>query len=975
LANVLYRFAEFELDGGAYQLKRHHRAVRLERIPLDLLFLLLERNGEAVTREEILERVWGKGVFLDTENAINTAVRKLRHALGDEARTPKFIETVHRRGYRFAAVATRDSFAVAPEAPPSPPPILVGREAELARMREWYTQASAGQRRVIFVTGEAGIGKSTFVGAFLDSVALGNHARIGRGQCVQQYGSGEPYMPVLEALTRLAQAPGGARVVETLREFAPSWLLQIPAILSDSERERLQTELRDVTQLRMLREIGHALEALTTDAPLVLLLEDLHWSDFSTVELISAIARRSEPARLLIVGTFRPETLSGEHPLRSTSTELEIHHQCEELQLGPLSEADVAIYLTHRFGDDDGRSLAQAASLVFRRTEGNPLYMVNVVDYLVEHGSLHDESSVETPRTIQQMIELNLDRLEPIEQRLLEAASIAGREFSAASVATALESAVGEVEERCAHLARRRQFIVNHGSGAWPDGTVASRFRFQHALYGEVLYGRVPAGRQSELHRRIAEREERAFGELAIENAAALAHHYSRANVKDKAIEYFLLAGEHAARRAAYREAVVHFTLALEAMEALPPSAARDEMEFKILAGLRRGLVTLKGLGGDERMPALLDRESKLCRRTAQDSKLAPVLNTLTLHHLYAGNTAAGAEIAEEGFKVATRTNHPARIAGANWALGLAHFHMGLFPAVRAEMERALRPNSHERSGAKVLNHSLEVAQLGILNVLSRTLWMLGFSDQARRRCSEFIDAGRCSGEPATFANALSGDLDVYYYCGQIEAVAEHLTTFHQLLATMESEDFQMIGWARMMEGWLIAEQGNPKQGLSLVRDGFDVVRASGNRISTPLFGYTLANAQARAGDLGEALETVEWSLTEADQTGQHYFDCELQRVREEFLLMRGSTDVGEAERCFHHALDIARHQSAKSWELRATMSLARLLDRQGRRDEARRLLADIYGWFTEGFDTHDLQEAKALLTELNQRPRRARIG
>jgi predicted ATPase len=207
---------------------------------------------------------------------------------------------------------------------------------------------------VVFIAGEAGIGKSTFVGAFLDSVAVEERVRIGRGQCIEQYGSGEPYMPVLEALTRLGQAPRGDRVVEVSKKLAPSWLVQMPALLSNTDRERLQAELRNVTQHRMLREIALGLEALAADAPLVLFLEDLHWSDFSTLELIATVARRLEPARLLMIGSFRPgEVLTNDHPLRATKAELEIHHQCEELQLQPLSEADVATYLACRFSDGD----------------------------------------------------------------------------------------------------------------------------------------------------------------------------------------------------------------------------------------------------------------------------------------------------------------------------------------------------------------------------------------------------------------------------------------------------------------------------------------------------------------------------------------------------------------------------------------------------------------------------------------------
>jgi hypothetical protein len=265
-------------------------------------------------------------------------VAELRKALGDDPTAPRFIETVHGRGYRFIAQVTTttasDSALRMASAARGPVPILVGREAELDQLRGWFAQALEGQRRIVFVTGEPGIGKTTFVRAFLDSIAQERAVRIGCGQCIEQYGAGEPYMPVLEALTRLGQEADNDRVLEVLHRIAPTWLGQMPSLLSEAERAKRPGGAQPVTQQRMLREMAQALETLTADSPLVLLFEDLHWSDFSTLALISAIARRTEPARLLILGTYRPvEMLVGAHPVRTVKEELEVHQLCEELRL------------------------------------------------------------------------------------------------------------------------------------------------------------------------------------------------------------------------------------------------------------------------------------------------------------------------------------------------------------------------------------------------------------------------------------------------------------------------------------------------------------------------------------------------------------------------------------------------------------------------------------------------------------------
>ncbi len=311
-------FPPFRLDPENQQLWHDKREVTLRPKTFEVLRYLVEHPGQLVTKAMLLDAVWPGVVVSDSMPA--TCVTELRKVLRDDPRKPRFIETVHRRGYRFIAkVATAATVRETTRTPPQvgrPKPIVVGRDEELARVRSWYSQVLEGQRRIVFVAGEAGIGKSTFIQAFLDSIDQGGAVRLGRGQCVEQYGSGEPYMPVLEALSRLSREPGGEQIIELLNRFAPTWLAQMPELLTRDERMRLQGEIQGITQQRMLREMTQAFEALSAEKPLVLLLEDLHWSDFSTLELIAAIARRSESARILIVGTYRPvEILTKDHPL------------------------------------------------------------------------------------------------------------------------------------------------------------------------------------------------------------------------------------------------------------------------------------------------------------------------------------------------------------------------------------------------------------------------------------------------------------------------------------------------------------------------------------------------------------------------------------------------------------------------------------------------------------------------------------
>jgi predicted ATPase len=264
-------------------------------------------------------------------------------------------------------------------------PLLVGREVELGKLQGWLEKALQGKRQIVFVTGEAGIGKTTVVDAFMERAAAEGGLWIGRGQCLEHYGAGEAYLPVLEALGRLCRGPGGERLIALLEQHAPTWLVQMPALLNPVDLEALQRKVQGATRERMLREMAEAMEALTAERPLVLVLEDLHWSDHATLDLISMLAQRREPARLLVIGTYRPEEVAASgHPLKTVKQALQLHGQCEELRLELLTEAAVAQYLTARFAGNQAPT--KLARMVHRRTDGNPLFMVNMVDHMVRQG-------------------------------------------------------------------------------------------------------------------------------------------------------------------------------------------------------------------------------------------------------------------------------------------------------------------------------------------------------------------------------------------------------------------------------------------------------------------------------------------------------------------------------------------------------------------------------------------------------------
>jgi predicted ATPase len=518
----------------------------------------IEHPARLLTKEQLFDAVWGDTVV--SEAALTSCIRDLRRALADTSSAPRYIQTVHRRGFRF----------IGPVAPPqvrttsSPlalgrPASFVERDGELARLHARFEAASGGRRQLVFVTGEAGIGKTTVVEAFLSELGAGDDVRIARGQCVEQHGPGEPYLPILEALARLARKPCGDALVHTLRRYAPSWLAQLPALLTDEDFEAVQRRTQGTTRNRMLRELIDALDVVSSEVPLVLVLEDLHWSDSATVELLAMLARRRDPARLLVLATYRPGDVAvSAHPLKPVKQELQMHGHCEEIALDFLSETAVGDYLAGRFPN---ASLPHLARFLHRSTSGNPLFLVNTIDHLIARGHVRhvdgrwelsvplDPMTSDVPNTLWQLIEKQIERLTPSDQAVLAVASVAGTAFSAA-LATVDGIDAHEAEQCCATLARRGQFLRADGQAEWPDGTVAGRYSFIHALDRKVLYERVSIGEQVGLHLRIGARLERAHGTRAVEIAGELAVHFEQGRDFERAVQYRKQAADNASRHA-----------------------------------------------------------------------------------------------------------------------------------------------------------------------------------------------------------------------------------------------------------------------------------------------------------------------------------------------------------------------------------------------------------------------------------------
>ena len=953
--------------------------VRLTPKAFAVLSHLVAQRERLVTKAELLATHWPGTVVSD--GVLTTTVNEIRTALGEASRSPRFIQTVHRRGYRFIG-AVQTSELAAPEAGASP--LIVGRESELGSLERWLQIAQRGTRQVVFITGEAGIGKTTVVDAFLCRISGRPGLWLARGQCVEHYGTAEAYLPWLDALGQLCRRPGSERVAGVLRRVAPMWLTQLPALVSVGEREELQREILGAPTERMLREMVEALEALTVERPLVLALEDLHWSDHSSLELLASLARRREPARLLLLGTYRPvEVILTGHLLKGIKQDLQAHQRCEEVPLEFLSRTAVGDYLSARFpGLPPG-----LGPVVHRRTDGNPLFMVNMAEYLagrlliVEDAgrwALRGEMRVveaAIPESLRAMIDLQLERVSAEDRHLLDTASVAGVEFVDAALVPALDATEEAVSARCAALARHGLFLRSVAEEVWRDGTATMRYAFIHALYPDVLYEGLPPNRRLRLHRLIGERLETAYGTGAIEIAAELAMHFERAHDNSRAVVYLAQAARKAVQRLAYVEAIRGLRRALELIETLPDGAPRAQYELALRMALAPALMITKGYATPE-VDEVYARAEILSRQINDERQLFGALIGRCGACVLMARLDAAKHLAEQALGLARERQAPRYLTQAETAMGITLFWRGELAPATDHLKRsriAYEAVSQRPPGFRLL-HDPGVAGR---SYAAWTHWMLGFPDRARHESEAAVGLARELAHPFSLAFGLAFDAIVRQCCGEVDATLERAEA---AIALCTEHGFAMyLAVGTILRGWVLTERDQAHEGVAEMEAGLEAYAATGAVLARPYFLALLAHAHAHLGRVERARPLLAEAMVSARDTGERVHEAELHRLTGELITQapaaraRSGGPGSEAEASFRHALRIARRQGAASLELRAAMSVCRLWRAEGRTADARRLLGDILGGFTQGLDTPDLQAATVLLESLGREAGRPR--
>jgi DNA-binding winged helix-turn-helix (wHTH) protein/type II secretory pathway predicted ATPase ExeA/tetratricopeptide (TPR) repeat protein len=978
---MIYVFEDLELDTRLFELRRDGEPCRIEPQVFDVLLYLIENRDRIVTKDDLFGHVW-KDRFV-SDSALSSRLKAARAAIGDRGSQQRLIKTIHGRGFRFVgdvsekaaaagapppAMASDNRVEVAEAERPAAP---VGRRRELKALGAALDTAKTGRRQVVFVTGEAGFGKTTLLHAFLDTIADGS-LRLAHGQCLEHHGAGEAYMPILEALGRLCREDPDQQVLNLLSERAPTWMAQMPWYGGEPDADDTQNQLRGGTQNRMLREMVEALEALAVETPLLLVLEDIHWSDPSTVDLLTWLAARTDEARLMVVATYRPADLkAGLQSLSSAVQTLIVRERGQEIPLDVLDEASIADYLAQRF--EAATFPPELASALHQRTHGNPLFMENVVEHWIADGSLINDTgawrlTVEpyqltraVPPNLKQFIEQFIEELEPQDHAILAAAAVAGPEFTTVELAAATESPEQDAESRCATLAQRGRWIRTRDVAEWPDGTVSSAFAFNHDLYHEVLYEGVPAGQRVSMHRRIGERLESAYGNERAQNAGELARHFVAGRTIPKAIEYLRLAAGQALRRVAPREAIVALRKALELVPRLPTEGERDRTELALQIMLAPPLIATEGVGSAN-AEAAYKRARELCDCVQEQSELQHVLYGMGAMYEVRGEFTTSEALMHERLELPSQGDDDLLRVETHELLACSLFHQGEFGSALEQADAGIRM-------ADLTQHSITAPAFGENPGIScqywagLALWFTGHPEQALDR----IRAGIEQSENPDQHYALSTAYAQAAVLHQLMRDVDETTRWAELTESIGNKQGYALRTAmgRILGGWAKAMKGDTPAGIDALIRGIGEAQAIGADMDRAYFLGLLAEAYYAAGQAQAGLDAINLALSALHGRTHFFYAAELYRLQGLLLQKAPDTGSARAEAAFQQALDVARAQSALTMELRAATSLAQLWCNLGRQDEEAGLLENVLDKFEPGLDTRDLRDARELLQAL----------
>jgi class 3 adenylate cyclase/predicted ATPase/DNA-binding winged helix-turn-helix (wHTH) protein len=838
---------------------------------------------------------------------------------------------------------------------------LVGREQEVGLLRERWAQVKEGVGQVVLLSGEAGIGKSRLVQVLTEHVAAESQAWLTPCQCSPYYQHTALY-PMIDLLERVVLCfdreefpPQKLRKLKgfvmqyglPLAEAVPlcAALLSLP-LADDYPPLHLSPEQQKQKTLHALLTI---LLHIAAQQPVLFVMEDLHWVDPSTLELLSLLVDQGPTARILALFTCRPDFIP---PWTGRS-------HLTQVTLSRLPRRQAA-ELTGRVAH--GKALPpQVVEQIVAKTDGVPLFVEELTKMVLESGLLQEREegyalteplpALAIPTTLYDSLMARLDRLEAV-KGLAQLAATLGREF-----AYDLLHAVSPWDE--ATLRQGLQQLVEaeflYQRGLPPQAT----YLFKHALIQDAAYQSLLKRTRQQYHQQIAQVLEALFPETVETQPELLAQHYTEAGLHAQALPFWYRAGQRANERSAHLEAIAHLTKGLDVLTALPDTPERTQHELEVQSALGLAFMATKGYGAPE-VGHTYARARELCQQLGHPPLFFQVLWGLQAFHLARGELRMGHELGEQCFALAHRAHDPALLLAAHQTLGVTAYYLGELMSARAHLEQGIALYDPQQHRSLIFHYGGLDFGVQLHSHAALALWLLGYPEQALQRTNGMLHRARELPHPYSLVFALNQATVLSQLRRDGRAVQERA---EEVVALCTAQGFpQQCAMATILRGWGLVAQGQAEEGIAQMHQGLAISEAIGTGLGRPPVLAQMADAYGQMGQPEEGLRLLAEALAVMDDTGERWWEAEVHRLQGELLLRHTVPDTTQAEACFRQALEIARRQAAKSLELRAATSLSRLWQQQGKRAEARALLAPIYGWFTEGFDTADLQEAKALL-------------
>ena len=939
------RFGAFELDEADARLKRDGRPVALPPKAFGVLCALVRQPAALVTKNALLDTVWGHQHV--SESVLKTVVSQIRSALEDNASRPRFVETASRLGYRFIATVATGTEHALPEVAAQPQYAFIGREPELARLQASWKRVAKGRHLLLWIAGDAGIGKSTLVETF---VARSGASVITQGQCVDQYGAGEPYLPVLQALADLCRAYPD--LVALMRACAPAWLLQLPWLLDETERGSLARELAGVSSERMLREFQELMIRFTAQRPLLFIVEDLHWADSATLKLMDYFARQRVAGHVLWVGTFRlTQVIAEGHPLQAVRQELRLHRLCEEVLLDCFTELEVQQYLQSR-AMQAGNS-EDFVKRVHSHTDGLPLFVATVVEALrTPEKRTATSTALPVPEDLMDAVERRIALLTADDVELLEAAAVCGGNFRARVIASMRERPYSEIIDACDRLVRQQYWLRQLETLDLADGSLDSQYAFRHAIYRHVFYLRISNAQRPLLHRGCA-RGLSQGAELGVAvSPAELAFHHERGHETAAAIRAYTLAARNALRSFAPGTAQEHCENARKLLPQILDVRQRYEIELAVESTRGAAVSQLLGVGSSESR-AVFERVQELCELLPQHPGRVALLSG------YGGSLFLRAEYAKlerlaEQLDTLQRDDLPT-----------LPFFRSIFRAIAISARGECRTATEwwmrtiaiceEITDRRAYDNFILDPEVGARANAVRTLFERGLFERARVEAERAVNLAQQIGQPLSrsLAHWRAGMLEVRFE--NPEGVLKHADAIREIVETTTIS--QGDGAARYLRGWAMARLGDPKAGLALIQDGLRrKLRIGSIANCTEVMGYA-AEAMILAGDWTGAEEELSKAFERARELGEWVYSPMLMLLQGRAAAGRG--DPASALRRLREAVATARKQEALGFELKIACALAEHPDSL---PEDRVALALLLKRLPEGANAPDVIRVQSLL-------------